>query len=350
MSSPRSLRARLAVAGFAAIYVAVLVLFAVTYLTEDESVTTVDGVEVVRRSSNHGFGWVELAVILLAPIAAGLAWWWAGRAVRPIERIRVVAEQIEATDLGRRIDLRDGPREIVALAASFDLMLDRLHSAATSQRELIDEISHEMRTPIAVLLANADVRLAAAEPTIELYREGLELSRRTADRMSTTLERLLTDARASARSIDRHPTDLSTVVRTVVDELRVVAAPRDVEIVVHAPDEVFGSWDAAAIARAVTNLVDNAARHAPPASTVTVDLVERDGRVEVDVSDTGPGIPPAQIERVFRRAWRGGEAAAGSGLGLSIARQIAEAHGGSLTVRSPGVDGAATTFTLSIAR
>ena len=130
-----------------------------------------------------------------------------------------MAEHIEATDLGERIAMRQGPTELVSLAASFDAMLDRLHRAAASQHQVIDEISHELRTPIAVLVTNADVHLANRDPSLELYREGLEQSRRTADRMLATLERLLVDARGSARSLDRHPADLMEVLRGVVAEM-----------------------------------------------------------------------------------------------------------------------------------
>jgi len=346
-----SLRAQLTIAGFAVIYGTVLTLFGVTYVTEDESVTTSAGIQVVTRSSGQQFGWVEVAVVALAPVAAALAWWWAGRAVRPVERIRSVAEHIEATDLGERIAMRQGPTELMSLAASFDSMLDRLHRAAVSQHQVIDEISHELRTPIAVLVTNADVRLASRDPSLELYREGLEQSRRTADRMLATLERLLVDARGSARSLDRHPADLMEILRGVVAEMTVVGAARDIRVGFTGPPSVTGSWDSTTVARAVTNLVDNALRHAPPGSTVDVDVRDGEDRIEVSVSDHGPGISAAEADNVFERSWRGdADAGQGRGLGLAIARQIAEAHGGDLSVRSPGPDGYATTFTFAVAR
>lgn len=344
-----TMRGRLTVAGFVVIYATVLVLFGVMYLSEDETVTTVDGVEVAVRTS-HDLGWVELAVLVLAPVAALLAWWWAGRAVRPIERIRTVAERIEATDLSERIDLRTGPAEIVQLAASFDAMLDRLHDAATRQRQVLDEISHELRTPIAVLVTNADVRLARREPTVEWFREGLEQSRRTAERMHETLERLLVDARSQAHTMDRHPADLMEVARGVVADLDLVGMERGVRVTLDGPEQLMGSWDAPLVARALTNLVDNAVRHSPGGTAVRVVVRESGRGVAVSVSDHGPGIPPAQLESVFDRSWRAGPAGEGRGLGLAIARQIAEAHGGELTVRSPDPDGFATTFLILLPR
>jgi signal transduction histidine kinase len=346
----RSLRTQLAIAGFAAIYIPVLVLFVVTYLTEDVSVDTVDGVEVAATSTDRAFGWVEIVVILLAPVAAGLAWWLAGRAVRPIERIRAVAEHIEAHDLSERIALTTGPTEIVSLAASFDAMLDRLHRAAVSQRNVIDDISHEVRTPIAVLIANADVALAHPNPTTGSYRDSLEQSRRAAARLQATVERLLRDARNNAQTLDRHPADLMDVVRTVTTDMRAVAEAALVAIDLSGPPMLTGSWDTSTITRALTNLIDNAIRHSPGGTTVHVNVTKGDGLIDIAVSDHGSGIGPDQLDQVFERSWRADSTGGGSGLGLAIARQVARAHGGDVTVSSPDPTGYSTTFVFSIAR
>lgn len=346
----RSLRVRLAIAGFAAIYIPVLVLFVVTNLTEDVSVSTVDGVEVATTSTDGTFGWVEIAVIALAPVAAGLAWWWAGRAVRPIERIRAVAEHIEAHDLSERIALTTGPTEIVSLAGSFDAMLDRLHRAAASQLNVIDDVSHELRTPIAVLIANADVALADPSPTSSSYRASLEQSRRAAERLQATVERLLRDARSNAQTLDRHPADLMDVVRTVTTDMRAVAEAVSVGIDLSGPSTLPGVWDTFTLARALTNLIDNAIRHSPGGTTVHVNVTEGDGLIDIAVSDHGPGIAPDQLDHVFERSWRADGTGGGSGLGLAIARQIARAHGGDVTVSSPDPAGYSTTFVFSVAR
>ena len=349
MKHTRSLRSQLTLAGFAAIYLAVLILFGISWLTEDVSVTTTNGVDVTEPTSDDGFGWVEIAVLALAPTSALLAWWWAGRAVRPIDRIRTVAERIEATDLSERIDLRHGPPEIISLARSFDGMLDRLHQSATRQLQVIDEISHELRTPIAVLIANADVRLAASDPSLRWYREGLEQSQLTAQRMLTTLERLLVDARSSARTLDRHPADLVDTISTVSDEMTLVAARKHVTVELAAPSTLRGSWDTPSIARAITNLLDNAIRHAPGHTKVTVAVHSRTDRIDIAVSDHGPGIDPASPPENTRRPVQTDEHdTARNGLGLAITRQIAEAHGGDLTIVSPDPAGYATTVTFTI--
>lgn len=348
----RSLRVQLAVAGFLAIYLPVLFLFGVTELTEDETAET-GATGATTTTDTDGTGrppWATWTVVLLAPTAAALAWWWSGRAVGPIERVRSVAGDIEASDLGRRIALTHGPTEVVALADAFDAMLERLEHAADAQRRLVEETSHELRTPLAVLVTNADVVLSHPEPTEADYRRAIERSAAAAARLRTTVDELLVDARGRARVVDRRPTDLVALVRDVVDEARVLAAAGDVGIDLVAPASATGAVDAPTVRRAVANLVDNAVRHAPAGTTVEV-VVRLDGtHLAVAVTDEGPGVARDQQERIFQRFVDGGTEASGSGLGLAIARHVAVAHGGGVAVRSPAASGRGAEFTLTVRR
>jgi signal transduction histidine kinase len=346
----RSLRVRLALLGFAAIYLPAVVLFAVTIAT-DERVTQTDGAvqEVRARETTGPSGWAIATLIALAPTAGGLAWWLAGRAVRPIERVQAVAEDIEASDLSRRIGLRRGPTEVVSLAASFDAMLDRLEQAASAQRRLIEEISHDLRTPLAVLATNADVLLAHPQPSLEVYRDGIERSRGAALRLQSTIEALLVDARGRARTIDRRPSDLVALVRAVVDDAAVLADAGGVTVTCSGPPAASCRLDEDTVRRAVANLIDNAVRHAPGA-TVVVHVDVTDDEASVVVADDGPGVAADRQERIFERFWSNDREGAGTGLGLPIARQIALAHGGDITVRSPGPSGTGAVFTLRLRR
>lgn len=346
----RSLRVQLALLGFLAIYVPVLLLFGVVVVTEDETTSTVDGVEVTRDATTDRSPWAIWTVVALGPAAAGLAWWLAGRAVRPIDRVRAVAEDIEASDLNRRIAMEHGPTEVVALAASFDGMLDRLERAAETQRQLIEETSHELRTPLAVLATNADVLLAHPDPTVELYRQGLERSQVAAARLHTTIEELLVDARGRARTITRQPAELMAIARSIVQEARVLAAPKEVELTIAGPPTAVASVDEHAVRRAMANLVDNAIAHAPRGSAVTVEISITESAVRVVVTDHGPGIPAEQLDHIFDRFWSGRSDTRGTGLGLPIAKQVAMAHGGTLTVASPGSAGDGAAFTLTLRR
>ena len=355
----RSLRVRLAVLGFLAIYVPVLLLFGVTLVTEHETIEARDGVVTTDTTdtSTRRSSWPAGTVVALGPAAAALAWWWAGRAVRPIDRVRAVAEDIEASDLGRRIGLERGPTELVSLAASFDAMLDRLERAADTQRRLVEEASHELRTPLAVLATNADVLLADPSAGVEAYRRGLERSRAAADRLRTTIDDLLVDARGRARTLDRRPADLVAIARAAMEDARVLAERRQVALSLSGPPSARCAVDEPTVRRAVANLLDNAVRHAPDGSAVDVGVAVTAAGAAVSVADHGPGIPPDQQDHIFERFWRGGAGTPdaadgpgtpGTGLGLPIARQIALAHGGDLTVRSPGPAGDGATFTLSL--
>ena len=346
----RSLRTRLAVLGFLAGYVPVLLLFGVVLVTETEVTVHVEnGVETRERTAERS-PWVTGTVVALGPGAAVLAWWWAGRAVRPIERVRAVAEEIEEGALGRRIGLREGPTEVVALAASFDAMLDRLEGAAEAQRRLIEETSHELRTPLSVLAANAEVLLARPDPDVELYRRGLERSGRAAEGMRSTIDELLVEARGRARTIDRAPVDVMALVRSVRDDTVPLAAARGTELRVCGPPDAVCPVDEVTVRRAVANLVDNAVRYGAEGSTVLVEVECSAAEVAVSVTDHGPGIPESERGRVFERFWRGRGDGGGSGLGLAIARQTAEAHGGGLGLVSPGPDGDGCVFRLTLRR
>jgi signal transduction histidine kinase len=346
----RSLRVQLTLLGFLAIYVPVLVLFTVTVVTEDSVSETRGGVEISTGTSSRPSAWAVATVIALAPAAAGLAWWGARRAVGPIDHVRAVAEDIEASDLSRRIALARGSTEVLALAASFDAMLERLEGAATTQRRLIEETSHELRTPLSVLATNAEVRLRHPAPTLELYRDGLERSQAVAAQLQATIDELLVDARGRARSLDRQPADLSAIVAEVVAHARVLAATKGVELSVGGAPSAVGRLDEAGARRAVANLVDNAIRHAPPDSTVEVEVQVNDSDASVLVTDHGPGIPAGEQEHIFERFWRGDGGPSRTGLGLAIVKQIASAHGGDVTLRSPSSAGDGCTFLLRLRR
>lgn len=372
----QSLRWQLALLGTLAIYLPVLLMFGVTVVTEEEvTETQTDGTEITSTGSDGSSG-VRWAVLLaLGPVSATLAWWWAGRAMRPMEHVRAVADDIEATDLSRRIALTRGPTEVVALAGAFDAMLDRIEGAAHTQRRLIEEASHELRTPLSLLRANAEVLLAHPDPDATVYRDGLERSRAAAIRLQATIDELLVDARGRARTLDRRPADLAAVVRCVADEARVPAAARDVELAVEGPAALACSLDELTVRRAIANLVDNAVRHAPAGSTVTLAVVDDPTApdIAVTVTDHGAGVPARYQSHIFDRFWQatdpdpepdpepepeagvpdagaGGARAGGAGLGLPIARHVARAHGGDVTITSPGPEGDGAVFTLTLRR
>ena len=280
-----------------------------------------------------------VALIVLVPVGLGIGWAVAGRVVRPVGTIAGVAREIEATDLSRRIHLGGPPDEMRDLADTFDAMLDRLDRGVRTQRRFVEDASHELRNPLAVIRTTLDVALTDPEDT-EGLRRAAEVARRTADRMSTTVDELMALARTSAQPELRGPVDLAEVVAEVAQEYDAEASTRGVRLSQVAPSGLVIEGDRSALKRALANLVSNALRVAPPGSVVHCRAGRSGGWLWAGVRDVGRGIAPDDQALVFRRAWRDGAPTAegaGQGLGLALVRQIAEAHGGTVSVASvPG--------------
>ena len=279
------------------------------------------------------------ALLVLVPVGLAIGWAVAGRVVRPVGTIASVAREIEATDLSRRIRLGGPPDEVRDLADTFDAMLDRLDRGVQTQRRFVEDASHELRNPLAVIRTTLDVALSDPGDA-EGLRRAAEVARRTADRMSTTVDELLAFARTSVQPERRVPVDLSEVVAEVAQEYDAVALTRGVRLSRLAPSGLVVDGDRSALKRAQANLVSNALRVAPSGSVVHCRAGRAGGLLWFGVRDVGRGIAPDDQAFVFRRAWRDGAPTAegeGEGLGLALVRQIAEAHGGAVSVASvPG--------------
>jgi signal transduction histidine kinase len=267
-------------------------------------------------------------------------WWLVGRTLRPVERIRAEVDQIGDGRLDRRVPRPPGDDEIARLAGTMNAMLDRLEAASRRQQRFVADASHELRTPLTRMRAELEVDLTHPDTA-----DVAATNRSVLDEIAT-MQRLVDDLLVLAR------TDAGVAARaheTVqLDELVTAEASRVagsggpvVDTSAVSPAAVVGDRDQ--LRRAVGNLVDNAARHA--ATRVGVAVTQRDGRVVVDVTDDGPGIPAAERDRVFERFVRLDEArtagAGGTGLGLAIARDIVARHHGTVVAADPGPDGGA---------
>lgn len=306
------------------------------------------------------YTFAALAVLFAASLVVG--WFVSGRVLRPIGRIASVARDIQATDLSRRIAL-DGPDdELKRLADTFDQMLGRIDDAFESQRRFIQEASHELRNPLAVIRTNVDVALGDPDSSPEDLRRAAEVVAGSAARMSTLVDDLVVYARHGTRPERHEPVDLRRLAGELADEFSAPAAARRLRVVDAAgagsPLAVLG--DGPALRRAVANLLANAVRLAPEGSTVTVAAGADTGSAWISVTDEGPGIAPSDQSLVFQRFWQRrpapGPGSAGSapprpdpersGLGLTIVRQIAESHGGSVELTSAPGEG--STFVIRL--
>lgn len=287
----------------------------------------------------------SMFVLFLASFGAG--WLFAGWTLKPMERISGVAQYITANDLNRRISMHGPDDELKALADTFDQMLDRLQAAFEDQRRFAHEASHELRNPLAVARTNLELSLGGTSE--EEVRAGATVALGATERMSTLIEELLEQARSGVPELHHGPADLTRLLGDTADEFAAAAEQRGISVRTEfgetsAPVVIRG--DGPALRRAVANLVSNAVRLAPSNSTITLAVHEEATEAVITVADEGPGIPAAQLHQVFDRFWRGNDAGAGSGLGLSIVRGVVQRHGGTVSVQSvcaeQSVDGAAS--------
>jgi signal transduction histidine kinase len=266
-------------------------------------------------------------LLLLVGVAT---WLLVDRAMRPVERIRARVSEIGGSRVDERIPVPVSRDEIARLAVTMNEMLGRLDQAQRAQRRFVADSSHELRSPLATL--TAAVELAAADPTSDTWRDLSPVMSAEISRMSRLVEDLLLLAKVDERRMRLHveEVDLDDLVDSEVRRLRAFS-PLTVRPAVR-PVRVMG--DRARLGQAITNLTDNAARYAQ--STVRMLLTHDDGCATVVVEDDGPGVPAGQRDRVFERFVRldasRGRSSGGSGLGLSIVREIVRAHGGTVEI------------------
>ncbi|MFF1376030.1 sensor histidine kinase [Streptomyces sp. NPDC058308] len=272
-----------------------------------------------------------LALLGLAVIAFAFGYAMAGRVLSPLGRITRTARRVAGTDLSRRIEL-DGPDdELKELSDTFDEMLDRLERAFTAQQRFVGNASHELRTPLAINRTLLEVHLSDPGAPPELHQLGKTLLA-TNERSEQLVEGLLLLARSDNQIVERKPVDLAEVADRAVDQVRAEADAKGVEIRgERAPAVVQGNG--VLLERIALNLVQNAVRYnVPDEGWVEVTTEAQHGQAVLVVSNTGPVVPAYEIDNLFEpfrrlRTERTGSDK-GVGLGLSIARSVARAHGG----------------------
>lgn len=283
---------------------------------------------------------LALTIPLAIAIAALGGYVLAYRALRPVEQLRRAAEDYSANDLSGRLAparLRDD--EFGRLARTLDAMLDRVASAVEQRRRFTGDASHELRTPIATILANASLSLERPR-SVDDQRSTIARIESEAARMGRIVEGLLVLARTDAVSALTHADDVH--VRAVLDasvrRVAPVAAERGVQVVVRAESAIVVADRESGLERVFDNLLDNALRFAPRGTAIEIDAAARQGTARITVADHGPGIPADERARVFERFHRGpGASGSGAGLGLAIASAILEAGRGRISAaETPG--------------
>jgi two-component system, OmpR family, sensor kinase len=280
-----------------------------------------------------------ILVPLIVAIHAVCTYAAAGRALQPLRDLADAARNLSPHDLSRRLpDVRTGD-EIEMLSTSFNRLVGDMETNVNQMREFLPNVSHELRSPLAVLRAETERALRWANSEQE-FRDALSSQLEHLERMATTMTDLLAVALSDGEGMKLHcrPENISELAMVAVEGMRHVATEKKVELRSSVWDEVVANVDAGQLWRLLLNLLDNAIKYNRPNGQVELSVQSHGSTIEIAVSDTGRGIAPEELPHVFNRFYRSAEVKRsgikGHGLGLAFAKEVAEAHGGSIKVSS----------------
>jgi len=292
---------------------------------------------------------VSLPTLLLALLGGAFM---GQRAVRPVRRLsETMRSIIETGNVGERAPRAPARGEIGELYRLFDLTFDRVEALIAGLRNTLDDVAHDLRTPLTRIRGVAEVALHDGRDE-EGYREALADVVEASESASATLDAIIDvgEAEAGARELRLENVSVGKLLFGVSELYADAAEVRGVSLVVDAPDDIVVPADRALLGRVVANLVDNAVKYGGPGGHVVLGARQDEKHVLIEVRDDGPGIPAADLPRIWDRHFRsdGSRSERGLGLGLSLVRAGVEAHGGYATVHS--VEGEGATFTVHLRR
>ncbi|MBI3244669.1 MAG: HAMP domain-containing protein [Chloroflexi bacterium] len=303
--------------------------------------------EDVQKTLNRLLQALLIGGPLLVLVAAFGGYFLAARALAPIDQIIHTARRISAEDLSARLNLPATDDEVGRLATTFDAMLARLDESFKRERQFTADASHELRTPLAAMQAILGV-IREERRTPEDYEQALSDISEEADRLRALTEDLLQLARGDTQSPAAYAKiDLSALLNDVADSLRPLAEAKGLALNCNIPNGLFLSGEMDGLIRLFVNLVENAVKYTDDGAITLSAQAEAD-QLRIIVADTGPGIPPEHLPRIFDRFYRvdASRTQRGAGLGLAIALDIARAHGGAIEVSS--TLGAGSAFTVQL--
>lgn len=314
-------------------------------------------VQVARSEAGlrEELGLLGIILIIGLPLAVALAGFGgyalATRALAPVERMAAQARFITAERLGERLPVDNPDDEMGRLAVVFNETLARLAASFEQMRRFTADVSHQLRTPLTAIRSVGEVGLRGHRDEAA-YRSIIGSMLEEADRLATLVDRLLTLSRAESgqAGLARDRVDLRGLADEVAADLAVLAEEKRQTISVEGTVRPEVLADRSVLRQALLNLVDNAIKFTPSGGRIQLRVLETPGDAIVEVSDSGPGVPPEARDRIFERFYRVGDGngSPGAGLGLSIARGAVEANRGHLTLESPA--GPGSTFRITIPR
>jgi signal transduction histidine kinase len=279
-----------------------------------------------------------LALLILAPSVRMLA--------LPLGDLVEAAQRVEAGDLDLQVRTR-GPRELRALARAFNAMLDRLRQNEVQRRQLLADVTHELRTPVAVLQGNLEAMVDGVYPADAEHLGPLVEETRLLSRLIDDL-RTLSLAESGVLELHREPTDLGVLIGEVIAAFCAQAESGGVRLLADVPDDLpLAEIDPLRLREVLLNLTANALRHTPPGGEVRIAAAATADSLRFSVADTGTGIAPEDLPHVFERFYKTADST-GSGLGLAIARNLVLAHGGKIEAESAVGRGTTISFSLPL--
>jgi heavy metal sensor kinase len=284
-------------------------------------------------------------------LAAGVGWFMARRAVSGVEAVTWTAQKISRGTLEERVPVKARGDEIDQLAITFNQMLDRIQTLLTEIKEMSDNIAHDLKSPITRIRGIAEVTLTNGKSMGEyesMAASTIEECDRLLDMINTML--MISKTESGVDKLSREEIDLAGLVREACELFEPIAEDKRVDLSCDVPNKSYLVGDNRMIQRMLSNLLDNAIKYTPVGGTVSVSLSENDERdAVITIKDTGIGISPSDLTRIFDRFYQCDQSRSkpGIGLGLSLARAIARAHGGDITVTSRLNQGSIFSITLS---
>ena len=292
---------------------------------------------------------IILPIILIAAVLGG--YFIAKRMLMPIKQITNAAENISrGGDLKKRIELDSGKDELHRLADSFNNMIARLDESFEAERQFTSDVSHELRTPMSVIMAQCEYTLDE-ERTPQEYERALRLIRRQGRKMTKLINDMLDFVRLERRGTNYQieKLNLSALVNSVCEDMSLIRE-RGISLEHEVEDEIWVDGNPALLSRLLSNLISNAYRYGKDDGHIKVRLKKSQDEVTLSVSDDGIGISREDKEKIFRRFYQADSSRTGSGtgLGLSMVKEIASFHGGSMSVESEPGKGSEFTFHLPV--
>lgn len=326
------------------------------YTIEDQPI-------VLRVAYNEGSLWRELGefgqVLLLGfPIAVALAGFGgyalARKALAPIDAMATQSRKISAERLNERLPIQNPEDELGKLGITFNELLARLQAAFDQLRRFTADASHELRTPLTAIRSVGEVALQEQKSPAE-YRDVIGSMLEEVDRLTRLVESLLVLSRADTGHVQLQRTDITllALVQEAVSLVEVLAEEKKQQVVLEGDVTAVVSADRLILRQAIVNLLDNAIKYSPAGSRILLRVASSAGHATLEVVDEGPGVPPEHRPHLFDRFYRVESARTrewgGAGLGLSISRWAAEAHGGEITLQSEEGHGSTFRFSLPLA-